>query len=211
MIECLPVATWSLPVRPIFIKRTSSRSRSSSQFSSIGWRTLIKIVDHAIARSWPSVHLKRYRTAMKTRGRTPRSRSDRTAIAARSSRDRGAYAMESPQLIKTTTDGDLGSWLTHDRGPIVAKNVVFFRLLWSQIHAYFKPIGKPRCRPKESLPWLRQTASTIASIGHDLRANFLFKTNVFLPLKLNFWSTRKEIKRFSRKVLSSRDPLLPSV
>ena len=33
-------------------------------------------------------HLKRYQTATKTRGRTRRSRSDRTAIAARSSRDR---------------------------------------------------------------------------------------------------------------------------
>ena len=33
---------WSLPVRPILIERTASRSRSSSRSSSIGRRTLIK-------------------------------------------------------------------------------------------------------------------------------------------------------------------------
>ena len=36
-----------------------------------------------------------HRTALRTRGRTPRSRSDRTVIAARSSRDRGAFDAES--------------------------------------------------------------------------------------------------------------------
>ena len=43
---------------------------------------------HLIAQSWPSAHLKRHQTAQTDRGRTPRSRSDQTAIAARSNRDR---------------------------------------------------------------------------------------------------------------------------
>ena len=38
-----------------------------------------------------------HRTAQTLRGRTPRSRSDRSAIAARSSCDRASFVVESPQ------------------------------------------------------------------------------------------------------------------
>ena len=70
----------------------------------------------------PSPHLNFNRTAYRIRGRTPRSRSDRTAIAARSNRDRGAYVVEAPPFDQTAIDGDSGSRLTHDRGPIVTQS-----------------------------------------------------------------------------------------
>ena len=74
------------------------RSRSSSRAShrSDDWRwTLLTIVVHWIGGSRPSIQLKLHRTAENDRGRTPRSRPDRTAIAARSSRDRGSFVVES--------------------------------------------------------------------------------------------------------------------
>ena len=61
---------WSLPVRPILIERTASRSRSSSRSSSIRRWTLLETRVNAIPRSWPSAHLKRHRTAHTRRGRT---------------------------------------------------------------------------------------------------------------------------------------------
>ena len=82
---------WSLLVRPILIERTALRSRSSSRSSYIGRQTLLETCFNPIAQSWPSAHLKRHRMAQSDRGRTPRSRSDRTAIAARSNRDRRVY------------------------------------------------------------------------------------------------------------------------
>ena len=109
---------WSLPVRPILIERTVSRSRSSSRLSSIGWRTLLETRVHAIARSWPFAHMKRHQTAQTRRGRThdraliePRSPCDRAAIAVLSLRNRlqsiGRRSMK---------DQD------HDRGPIEARS-----------------------------------------------------------------------------------------
>ena len=57
---------------------------------------------------------------------------DRGSIEPRSRRDQGdqgAYVVEAPPFDHTAIDGDSGSRLTHDRGPIVAKIVVFFRLI----------------------------------------------------------------------------------
>ena len=56
-------------------------------------------------------------TAQIDRGRTPRSRSDRTAIVARSSRDRRVDVGESPPVDRTTIDGRPGprSWPDHGR------------------------------------------------------------------------------------------------
>ena len=68
---------------------------SRQGWTSIGRWTLLTIVDYVIVRSWLSPHLKRHRTAMKFRGRTPRSRSDRTAIAAWLNRDCGSCIVES--------------------------------------------------------------------------------------------------------------------
>ena len=64
---------------------------------------------------------------------------DRGPIEPQSSHDRGPYAMESSPSIKTTTDGDLGSWLTHDRGPIVTRS---WRKTWS-FWGYFE--AKSKC------------------------------------------------------------------
>ena len=72
-------------------------------------------------------------TVQTIRGRTPRSRLDRTAIVARSSHDQGAYVVESPPLDQMATDGDPGSRLTHNRGPIVAKIVVSLKQKLRQI------------------------------------------------------------------------------
>ena len=91
---------WSLPVRPILIERTASRSRSSSRSSSIGLRTLLETRVDAIARSWPSAHLKRHRTAQTRRGRT----HDRGPIEPRSSRDRSSLLGESSPIDRQAID-----------------------------------------------------------------------------------------------------------
>ena len=53
-----------------------------------------------------------HQTMEDNRERTPRSRFDRAAIAARSSRDRGAYVVESPPFKRTAIDERSGprSW-----------------------------------------------------------------------------------------------------
>ena len=61
-------------------------------------------------------------TAQMFRGKTPRSWSDRTAITARSSRDREAFIVESPPWDHTATDGESRPRSTHDRGPIASRS-----------------------------------------------------------------------------------------
>ena len=118
-MDGLPGATWKMLKQRILIERTTSRSRSSSWSSSIERRTLFAILVHAIARSWPSSHLKIDQTAWRSCGRTPRSRFDRAAIAARSSRDWGAYMVESPPFEWRAIDERPGPRSWRDRGPIV--------------------------------------------------------------------------------------------
>ena len=82
-----------------FIGRWFIRWSSSSSWSSlIGWLAVDPPLNlgHWIGGSRSSTQLNLHRTAEKIRGRTPRSRSDRTAIAVRSSRDHGSFVMESP-------------------------------------------------------------------------------------------------------------------
>ena len=55
-------------------------------------------------------------TAQTDRGRTPRSQSDRTEIAARSSRDRRVDVVESPPVDPTVIDGRPGPRSWPDRG-----------------------------------------------------------------------------------------------
>ena len=76
----------------------------------------------AITRSWPSSHLKIDRTAWRGCGRTPRSRLDRTAIAARSSHDLGDYVVESPPLEQTMIVEASMPQSTPDQRPIVARS-----------------------------------------------------------------------------------------
>ena len=112
-----------------------------------------------------------YRTATKTRGRTPRSRSDRTAIEPRSWkfwRGIASTGSDGGQLLTSTTI-DARSW--RDRVTIVAKMVANRKLFWSKIVADSKPIRKLRPRQVKPLPRRINSAPTTASIGHDLRAN----------------------------------------
>ena len=157
------------------IARSSSDGRDLHRelHRSDGWRwTLPTITAYEIARSWPSPHLKRYQTAMKTRGRTPRSRSDRTSIAARSSPDRGNFSVKSLPRDQTAVDYSPVPRSTPDRGAIVAKMVANRKLFWSKIVADSKPIRKLRLRQGKSPPRCINSAPTTASIGHDLRTNF---------------------------------------
>ena len=82
---------------------------------------------------------------------------DRGPIEPRSSRDRGAYAMESSPSIKTMTYSDLGSWLTHDRGPIVTRSCWKTWSFWGYCEAKSKRIS--------SRSWSHDAAPTNRS--HD--------------------------------------------
>ena len=114
---------WSLPVRPILIERTVSRSRSSSRSSSIGRRTLLETRVHAIARSWPSAHLKRHWTAQTKRGRThePRSQCDQAAIAVLSLGNRLQSIGRRSMKDQDHDRGSIAARSWRDRGPIVAE------------------------------------------------------------------------------------------
>ena len=96
-----------------------------------------------------------HRTARKACGRTPRSRPNRTAIAARSSRDRSSFSVTICPRDRRVIDGlpglrsrpDRGrSW--PDRGPIVglleAKIADILKRNRSKIEADSKPIRKLR-------------------------------------------------------------------
>ena len=74
--------TWSHHDRWIFVRRTRSRAMGAP----CGSRSNL------------------HRTVQKFRGRTPQSRSDRIAIAAQLSRDRGVYMVESPPIELTSID-----------------------------------------------------------------------------------------------------------
>ena len=127
-----------------------------------------------------------HRTMKKTRGRTPRSRRNRTAIAVRSSRDRGSFSTESERRFshligrRSTDDQD------HDRRTIVAQSWRDRGTFEAKIKAKLQPIRKPRHRPRKFLPRSRKTASTIASNGLKIGPNFPFKNPCISPLFFNF-------------------------
>ena len=88
---------WSLLVRPISIVRTAANRAEHGDCA-----------DHN--------HVDLNPTAQNDRGRTPRSWSDRTAIAARSSRDRKVDVGESLPVDQTTINGRPGPRSWPDRG-----------------------------------------------------------------------------------------------
>ena len=94
---------WSLLVRPISIVRTA-----------------VNRAEHDDCADQNRLDLNP--TAQTNRGRTPRSRSDRTAIAARSSRDRRVDVGESLPVDQTAIDGRPGPRSWPDRGAIVARS-----------------------------------------------------------------------------------------
>ena len=92
----------------IFTDRTAGGGPSSRS-----WHT-------GSGESRSSTHLKLHQTAGKIRERTPRSQSDRTAIAARWSRDRGSFIMDSMPRSRRTIPTEHGKRKGHDRGPIAS-------------------------------------------------------------------------------------------
>ena len=127
---------WSFPVRPISITRTAANR-----------------VDHDDRADHNCLDL--HRKAQTLRGRTPRSRSDRTAIAARSSRDRASFVVELPPRSSyggrwsINTMIDARSW--PDRGAIVvlleAKLKPNSPSNWSGIEATTSPQGTAPMTP----------------------------------------------------------------
>ena len=88
-------------------------------------------------------------TAEVTRGRTPPLRSDRTAIAVRSSRDRRSCWVESTPRPPIDSSEAFGTRLTLDRGqswPIVRRSWPIFRLLLKRNSSQFGPNLKPQRR-----------------------------------------------------------------
>ena len=195
-MDGLPGATWTMLNRRILIKRTASRSRSSSRSSSIRRRTILAIVVHAIERSWPSSHLKIDRTAWRSCGRTPRSRLDRAAIG-----EHTWWNRCHSRWGRSTNDHD------HDRGAIVTLSRLDRGSLWGGNQGWFGGNWSHDCHqrikptPRQIVannpsPQSRQSATIVGPI-------FLFKTDVLPFFVLNFWLTREEIKWVSRKISSS--------
>ena len=98
----------------------------------------------------------------------------------------------------------------HDRRPIVAQSWPDRGLILKQSQSNSPLIPgqsvatlKPRSMLTESHPRRWKSALMTRSITHNFKPNFLFKTNVFLFLKLNFWSIREGIRRISKKISSS--------
>ena len=101
------------------------RGRSGSfAIRSIAW-TRRKYLT-SIRRSGSSSRSDLHRTVVNTGGRTVRSWPDRTAIAARSNRDRAPSAAESPPNDRTTTDNRPRRRLGPDRGRITPKFMPLF-------------------------------------------------------------------------------------
>ena len=155
---------------------------------------------------------------------------DRTAERLRSRRDHGSIVTRSwPKSTaimalssrnhlhdhQTASSGESRSRSWPDRGLIVAQSRGDCGPIVGLFEAKFKPFywGFEATMPLNgnrlhdsliSPPQPHQSATIFGPI-------FLFKSMYFPSLFFNFWSIREEIKRISRKVLSSRDPLLPRV
>ena len=137
-----------------------------------------------------------------------RSWPDHDTIVARSRRDRGYNQPRSRLLqrgimwliIPTSSDGDRWSNDITIVAPIEAES----RPISGQSRSYNVTPRNRSHEPCKLPPRPHQSAMIFGQ-------NFPLKTDVFLPLLFNFWSIREEIKWILRKVLSSRDPLLPRV
>ena len=112
----------------IYFFRTGGGASHQHGWISIGWRTFLAILVHAMAQSRPSNHLRFNRTAWRASGRTPRSRHDQAAI-------RELQWRNCLQTIgrRSTSDQD------DDCGPIVLKIVAFSKGNSSLFAADLKP------------------------------------------------------------------------
>ena len=134
----------------------------------------------------------------------PRSRRDRAAIMEHLAWNHPHRIREWPIKLQDHDCGPIVARSWPDRDPIVASFLKQSQPKKPQIPEL------RRCQVKP-LPWRCKSASTTRSTAHDFGPISLFKNSCTPSLFFNFWSTREEIKRVSRKVLSSRDPLLPRV
>ena len=107
----------------------------------------------------------------------PRSRCDRAAIAARSSRDRGDLGADLSPIDRQAIDEALTPRSTPDRDPIVSRSWRKSRRKCGTSEAKLKLNTsrfvaelKPRLMSKEFLPRRLQTMPTTASNGHVKKA-----------------------------------------
>ena len=160
----------------------------------------------AIVRSWPSNHLKIDRTTWRGCGRTPRSRSDQTAIAARSSRDQGVYMVESPPIEQASIDERPGPRSWPNRGPIVARSRLKCMIFGGEIEAdwlrNWSHDPRPRNRPLDAIKPPPQPRQLPTIFGPILSLN----THVLLPFFSTFDRFVKELSKFWGRSLVYHDP-----
>ena len=173
---------------------------------------------HGDVRSWPSIFLMLHRAVQRFRGRTPRSRSDRTAIAARSSRDRGIFGMDWRRWSRRMVLNEDGTRRGHDRGSIASRSWSDRCLIattikrdrgvyWSENQAKITANSGASKSPEGTAP------TTPANRLHDrsndprIRAKVLFKKACILPsLFLTFDRFVKELSEFQGRSLFHCDP-----
>ena len=205
----LPDATWKSWERPIFVEMD-------------GWRWIYLSI--VIWRLWwrPDFLSLRWnlerRIPIRRRRRHVEEHHDRGPIEPRSRRDRAAIVDLAAWNLFHDLRSSFPEHLEHDRCSIVVDRGrsredrgLLWSSFWSEIQANSARIWSHNAAQCKPLPRRLDSAPMTASITHNFGPISLFKSMYFPLLFFNFWSTREEIKRVSRKVLSSRDPLLPRV
>ena len=199
----------------------------SSRFIGRSWSSAIS-EHHADTSGWSNSASKDWTVDRASRRTTIDAWSwpDRRVIAARFVRNRGAFSAKVElwhrgiedvylQLHQMAFDQESTAQSTLDRSPIAARSrsdraaigALFEAKSWLIPNQYGSYVLAKWNRLHDALippPRPHQSATIFGPI-------FLFKSMYFPPLFFNFWSTREEIKQVSRKVLGSRDPLLPRV
>ena len=119
------------------------------------------------------------RTATTNRGRTPRSRPDRAAIAARSSRNHTPFVVESiPRLLSSSFE-ESGARSTLDRG----RSWSIARRTWPILKLSFEAKFKPFRRGFEATTHAQGSASTTLENRPHERVNCLWSSGQFPSLK----------------------------
>ena len=137
-----------------------------------------------------------------------RSNRDRSAIEPRSGSFCGGIASRRSDADRRATKTMIVARSRRDRGPIVARS----RPDRAENHALFEAKFKLIPRGIEATTHAQGITSTTfenrptnASIGHDLRANFFFKTHVLLLCSSTFDRFVKELSEFRGRSLVHRD------
>ena len=178
------------------------RGRSwSFAIRSIAWTRRACPISIGWSRS--SSRAAQHRMVQTSRGRMPRSWSDRAAIAARLSRDLTSFIAESLQQDPTTADRDPGPRSTPDRGLIVARSWPDHATIGALFEAKFKPIH----------PGFEATMPLSANRSHDAlippprtrQLPIIFgpilplKSHVFLLCSLTFDWLVKKLSKFRER------------